>query len=43
MDIQIGKGGNVDFAISRCADVAINFIGVQIISTLNPIVLQMES
>gem|GEM_PF-5199390 len=27
MDIQIGKGGNVDLAISRCADVAINFIG----------------
>jgi hypothetical protein len=25
MDIQIGKGGNVDLAISRCADVAINF------------------
>ena len=27
MDIQIGKGGNVDLAISRCADVALNFTG----------------
>ena len=27
MDIQIGKGGNVDLAISTCADIAANFIG----------------
>jgi|GEM_PF-2673295 len=26
MDIQIGKGGNVDLAISSCADIAANFI-----------------
>ena len=27
MDIQIGKGGNVDLAMSGCAAVAINSIG----------------
>ena len=27
MDIQIGKGGNVNLAISGCAAVAMNFVG----------------